>query len=64
MDTIERELKMKKCPKCGKYSSMVYVKSYGACLCGEVLDKKAKYKYEMNKRLRLWRGKNIGGYYK
>lgn len=49
---------MIKCPKCGKWSRKSYVEIYGSCLCGEILDEKAKYKYEMFKRLRLWRNKN------
>ena len=46
------------CPKCGKWSKKTYVQQYGTCLCGEVLDEKAKYKYEMFVRLHLWRKKN------
>ncbi len=52
------KLNMIRCPKCGKYSKMSYIKSFGTCLCGEVLDAKAKYYYEMYKRLRLWRRGN------
>lgn len=59
MDKIEQELKIVRCQKCGKYNSKIYLKKYGTCLCGNVLDKKAKFQYEMNKKLRLWRGKNI-----
>ena len=54
----EKEMKekynMTRCEKCGKYNAERHIKSYGTCLCGNVLDRKAKYKYEMNKRLRLW----------
>lgn len=57
MDEIEKNLNMKKCPKCGKYSKMALVRTYGTCLCGEVLDGKAKFNYEMTKRLRLWQDK-------
>ena len=49
---------MIQCPKCGKWSIKSYVNIYGSCLCGEVLDEKAKFKYEMFIRLRLWRNKN------
>lgn len=50
--------KMVKCPRCGKWSLKTYVQQYGSCLCGEVLDEKAKFKYEMFVKLRLWRNKN------
>ena len=58
MDKIEETFKMIKCPKCGKYTTQDLVLRYGTCLCGQVLDPKAKYKYEMFCRLKLWRGKN------
>lgn len=47
------------CPKC-KYQNMkINVMRYGTCTrCKEVLDKKAKFDYEMICKLRLWRGKN------
>lgn len=54
-EEIEKKFNMIRCPKCGKYSKMSYVKQFGTCLCGEVLDAKAKYYYEMYNRLRLWR---------
>jgi len=50
--------KMIQCPKCGKWSKKSYVQQYGSCLCGQVLDEKAKYKYEMFIKLHLWRNKN------
>lgn len=50
--------KMVQCPRCGKWSKKTYIQQYGTCLCGEVLDEKAKYKYEMFVRLRLWRNKS------
>ncbi len=50
--------KMMQCPRCGKWSKKSYVDTYGTCLCGEVLDKKAKYRYEMFIKLRLWRHRN------
>lgn len=56
---MKEKFNMIKCKKCGKYSAKHHVESYGTCLCGNVLDEKAKFKYEMNKRLRLWRGKNM-----
>lgn len=43
--------------ECGYYNQPWNVRIYGTCTrCGKVLDKKAKYRYEMNKKLRLWRG--------
>lgn len=51
-------LNLIQCPKCKYNNKPENVKFYGTCrLCDSVLDEKAKYKYEMNKRLRLWRGK-------
>lgn len=50
--------KMVQCPRCGKWSKKNFVETYGTCLCGEVLDEKAKFRYEMYTKLRLWRKKN------
>ena len=48
----------KVCEKCGYRNREENWKVYGTCTrCGSVIDEKAKYKYEMNKRLRLWRNK-------
>lgn len=58
---LHDNLKNIKC-ECGYCNHEYAIKIYGTCLlCGKVLDKKAKYKYEMNKRLRLWRKKNEKG---
>ena len=44
--------------ECGYQNHKENVERYGTCkLCGKVLDKKAKYRYEMYNRLRLWRKK-------
>ena len=52
---MEERLGIIKC-ECGYYNHKDKIKKYGTCrLCGKVLDKKAKYDYEMNKRLKLWR---------
>lgn len=53
-----RNIKNIKCPDC-KYSNHEFnVKRYGTCrLCGKVLDKKAKFNYEMYVKLRRWRKK-------
>ena len=54
-ENIEEKLGIMKC-ECGYYNHLDKIKIYGTCkLCGKVLDKKAKYNYEMNKRLKLWR---------
>jgi len=52
------ELKNIKCDVCGYQNHDYYVKKSGVChLCGKVLDDKAYFKAQMNKKLRLWRGK-------
>lgn len=44
--------------ECGYQNHKENVQVFGTCRgCGKVLDSKAKYKYEMNKKLKLWRGK-------
>ena len=48
-----------KCPYCGYENKKHNVKIYGTCTgCRNTLDEKAKFKYEMSKRLRLWRYKS------
>lgn len=49
---------MIQCPRCGKWSKIGYIQRYGSCLCEEVLDERAKFKYEMFVRLHMWRNKN------
>lgn len=40
--------------ECGYCNKEAIIKIYGTCnLCGKVLDPKAKYRYEMKKKLRL-----------
>ena len=47
-----------KCPNCNYQNKKVFIDIYGTCrLCNKVLNEKAKFKYEMFKRLRLWRNK-------
>ena len=44
-----------RCPDCNYCNHYEMIKLYGTCkLCGKVLDQKAKYKYEMYKKLHLW----------
>ena len=43
------------CPNCKYYNQKELVDRFGTCkLCNKVLNEKAKYKYEMYCRLRLW----------
>ena len=45
-----------KCQKCGYFNQYYNYKKFETCkLCGSVIDKKAKFRYEMYNRLRLWR---------
>lgn len=44
--------------ECGYFNQYSNVQRYGTCkLCGKTLDEKAKYKYEMYCRLKMWRKK-------
>ena len=46
------------CDTCGYQNHKENVDHYGTCrLCGKILDKKAKFNYEMFCKLRLWRKK-------
>lgn len=52
---IRKPLDNVKC-ECGYQNHLENVKRYGTCkFCGSVLDKKAKFNYEMYTKLRLWR---------
>lgn len=47
-----------KCPYCEYNNHKVNVQVYGTCTrCRKVLDEKAKFKHDMNIKLKLWRGK-------
>ena len=47
--------------ECGYNNQPENVKHYGTCTrCGKVLDERAKFRYEMYNKLRLWRGKRWG----
>ena len=53
-----KELNLVKCPYCDYNNKIYNVEKYGTCTrCGMTVDKKAKYKYEMACRLKLWKGK-------
>ena len=46
-----------KCDICGYQNHKEFVDKSGVChLCGKILDDKAYFKAQMNKKLRLWRG--------
>jgi len=46
-----------KCEKCGYQNNKDYVQYSGVChLCGKILDEKAYFKQQLNKKMRLWRG--------
>lgn len=57
MRKFDKPLDNVKC-ECGYCNKKYWVNIYATCkLCGKVLDDRAKFKYEMNKKLKLWRGK-------
>jgi hypothetical protein len=44
--------------ECGYHNKPEYVKFTGICNgCKKVLDERAKFKNEMNKKMKLWKGK-------
>ncbi len=52
------KIKWEVCPECGYYNIKGLVDRFGTCKrCKKVLNQKAKYHYEMFKRLKLWRSK-------
>jgi hypothetical protein len=58
MKKKKRKLDNIRCDVCGYCNHKEYVKYSGVChLCGKILDDRAYFKCQMNKRLRLWRGK-------
>lgn len=58
----DKPLNRTQCDVCGYYNSINLVKGSGVChLCGKILDGRAYFKAEMNRRLRLWRGKRQDG---
>ena len=49
-----------KCDVCGYQNHIDYVKYSGVChLCGKILDEKAYFKAQMNKKLKLRRKKKM-----
>lgn len=55
-----KELPLVKC-ECGYNNQKANVDRYGTCRgCGKILNKKAKFDYEMFCKLRMWRGHKHG----
>ena len=55
-EDICKDLGLVYCSNCGYCNKAEMVAKYGTCKrCNITLDDKAKFKYEMNKHLRLWR---------
>ena len=51
-----KDLRLVYCSNCGYCNKAEMVAKFGTCRrCNMTLDEKAKFKYEMNKKLRLWR---------
>ena len=56
----KKELDNIKCEKCGYQNHRDFVKYSGVChLCGNILDERAYFKQQMNKKMRLWRGQKF-----
>lgn len=56
-----KQLVFIKCPYCGYNNKKENVNKYGTCTgCKKTIDGRAKYKYEMICRLKLWRKKDNG----
>jgi len=48
------------CKKCGYFNHLDFVQYSGICNgCGAIIDEKAYFKAQMNKKMRLWRGKRM-----
>lgn len=46
------------CDRCGYGNHNDFLKYSGVCHgCGKILDEKAYFRAQMNKKLRMWRGK-------
>ena len=62
----EKQIASVTCDQCKYCNKLYFIQIYGTChLCGKVLDPKAKYKYEMRKKLHLEARKkrSRNGYY-
>ena len=61
----KKKLDLIKCPKCGYYNGKGYIKKYGKCNgCKNILSKEADFKYNMIKKLHLFKKGQIGFDYK
>lgn len=55
-EDIAKDLGLIYCDDCGYCNQKEMIAKYGTCRgCNKILDEKAKFKYEMNKKLKLWR---------
>ena len=60
MTKNRKEFKILFCDVCSYGNNPDFVKRTGVCHgCGKILDEKAYFKQQMNKKLRLWRGKKF-----
>ena len=56
----EKKMDNIKCEVCGYQNHKDYVQYSGVChLCGNILDDKAYFKQQLNKKMRLWRGQKF-----
>lgn len=56
----KKELDNIKCDICGYQNHKEYVQYSGVCHgCGKILDDKAYFKQQMNKKMRLWRNEKF-----
>ncbi len=52
----QKEFKLVVCEKCGYNNQPQFAGFFGTCLrCKNVIDPRAKFRYEMNKKLGTWR---------
>lgn len=57
----EKSLNLVRCPKCGYYNKKKFIDSYGKCNgCKNVLNEQAAFKYNMIKKMNLFKKKQIG----
>lgn len=56
----ERFVEYTQCDQCGYRNNQDFLKYSGVCnCCHKILDEKAYFKAQMNKKMRLWRGKRM-----
>lgn len=60
MKKYNKPLPRIKCDICGYQNHKDFVKYSGKChCCGKILDERAYFKQQMNKKLRLWRNEKF-----